>query len=81
MTSASRSSRLENWPLGRDGNQNPERRPDNPAIDERRSGIPLISPGDRVESRESLENAVRADAQDARIVCPHIDGVDNRHAA
>jgi hypothetical protein len=60
---------------------NPERRADNPAIDERCAGIPFISPSDTIKPCELLENGVRTDAQDAGIVCPHVDGIANRYTA
>src|ERR1700730_190891 len=60
---------------------NPQRRADKPAIDERRSRIPFISPSDTIKPCELLGNGVPTDAQDVCIVCPHVDCITNRYTA
>ncbi len=60
---------------------NPQRRSDQPPIDERRSRIPLIPPSDTIKPRELLENGICTQPQDACIVRPDVDCIANRYTA
>jgi hypothetical protein len=60
---------------------NPERRADKPAIDERRSCVPFISPRNGIKPGKLLERAVRSDAQNVRVVGPDVDCVADSYAA